>query len=377
MIRLTIPSIEEDDLQAVCNILATGYLVQGPQVAAFEQAIAEYVGARYAIAVCNCTAALQLALLALDVGPGDKVAVTTYSWPATGNVIALCGAQPIFIDIDPVTYNMDPQALERILEQTSVKAIVPVHTFGGMADMRRICAVADRYGVPVVEDAACALGAELEGCRAGVWGIIGCFSFHPRKAITTGEGGMIVTNNDILARRLRILRNHGINPDAPDPDFIAPGYNLRLTEFQAALGLSQMKKVERIIKKRQALAAHYNKLLERSCLTSPRSLAGSRHVYQSYVALLPPEAVPHRSAIISALRQCGIEITIGTYHMPLTTYFRTLYGFQPGDFPITDEIAARSISLPLYETLQNEQQEHLIWTLIQEIEKHGSTSLNS
>lgn len=363
MIRLTIPSIEEDDLEAVRRVLLSGYLVQGREVATFEDDLARYVGTTHAIAVANCTAALHLALLALDVGPGDKVAVTTYSWPATANVIAICGAEPVFVDVDPVTFNISPDALEQTLKSVRVKAILPVHAFGGMADMRRIAETAARYGVPVVEDAACALGASLEGRMAGTWAVMGCFSFHPRKAITTGEGGAITTNDPALAKRLRALRNHGQDPDAPAPDFILPGYNLRLTEFQAALGVSQMGKLERVIAARRNGAARYDALLAGSDLTPPAALPESRHVYQSYVALLPPSSRPRQKEIIAELKGQGVETSIGTYHMPLTTFFCKQGAYRAGDFPWTDDVASRSISLPLFEAITGRDQEAVVSAL--------------
>lgn len=364
MIRLTVPSIEADDLQVVQEVLASGYLVQGPRIEEFERVVAEQVGAEHAVAVANCTAALHLSLLVLGVEAGDRVAVTTYSWPATANVIALCGAEPVFIDIDPVTYNMDPARLEEALAAGAVKAVLPVHAFGGMADMRRIRAVADRFGTPVVEDAACALGAELEGVAAGAWGELGCFSFHPRKAVTTGEGGIITTNRADLARTLRILRNHGLDPDAPAPDFVAPGYNVRLTEFQAALGTTQMDKLGRIVASRRAGARNYERLLQGTGIVCPVALADSAHVYQSYVVLLPREDAPRRREILTALRTAGVEATIGTYHMPLTTYFRTRYGHEPGRFPVTDDVAERAVSLPLYDGLSEEEQEVVVESLL-------------
>jgi dTDP-4-amino-4,6-dideoxygalactose transaminase len=363
LIRLAIPSIEDDDLEAVRAALASGYLVQGPNVEAFEEAVAEYVGVEHGIAVSNGTAALFLALRALDIGPGDKVGVTAYSWPATANVIALCGAEPVFIDVDPETFNLDSRLLKKTLEATTLKAVLPVHAFGGMADMQTISDAARSYSVPVIEDAACALGATLEGKRAGSFGVMGCFSFHPRKAVTTGEGGMIVTDDADLARRLRALRNHGQDPDAPTPDFIMPGYNLRLTEFQAALGNTQMRKVERIIEKRRRSACVYDELIGGRRLAPPAALAGSRHVYQSYVVLLPREDASRRTSIIATLKERGIETTIGTYHLPLTTYFRAAGGFRSGDFPVTDDVAARAISLPIFETITPEQQATVVSAL--------------
>ena len=371
MIRLTVPSIEEDDLQAVREVLLSGFLVQGARVEAFERATARYVGVEHAVAVSSCTAALHLALLALGVGRGDRVAVATYSWPATANVIALIGAEPVFVDIEPSTFNMSPAALEETLHRTAVKAVMPVHTFGGPADMPQIVEIAGRFGVPIIEDAACALGAELNGRKAGTWGVMGCFSFHPRKAITTGEGGMIVTEDPALARKLRILRNHGLDPTADLPDFVDAGYNFRLTEFQAALGTSQLNKLERIIGKRRADAAQYDRLLEGTDLRTPVALRGSRHVYQSYVALLPAECATRRGEIIADLKSKCIETSIGTYHMPLTTYYRKRGGYRPGNFPVTDDIAPRAISLPLFETMTEEQQNQVVTSFLDKIHATG------
>lgn len=368
MIRLTIPSIEEDDLRAVREVLASGYLVQGARVAAFEQAVADYVGSQYAVAVCNCTAALHLALLALGVRPGDMVIVAAYSWIATANVVELCGAQPVFVDIQADTFNVDPNSLEGTLDRLMgnadtarrVKAVLPVHAFGQMADMPAILELVNRYRLPVVEDAACALGATLHGRQAGTWGVMGCFSFHPRKAITTGEGGLIITDDPALARRLRALRNHGQNPDALSSDFIMPGFNYRLTEFQAALGLTQLAKLDRIISARRHLAACYDGLLQDTPLQAPAVAMGSRPVYQSYVVLLPDEIAANRTRLIARLKETGIETTIGTLHMPMTNYFRRRFGYELEDFPITDQVYARSLTLPLYESLTPEAQRQVI-----------------
>ena len=360
MIRLTIPSLEEDDFQAVRDVLSTGYLVQGPSVAAFEADLASYLGVNHAIAVSNCTAALHLSLLALGVGRGDFVAVTAYSWPASANVIVLCGAEPVFVDIDPATYNMAPAALEQAFSRQPLKAVMPVHTFGNMADMPRIIEIAEKHEVPVVEDAACALGAEMHDRRAGAWGAMGCFSFHPRKAITTGEGGLIVTQDASLARTVRILRNHGVDPDSPAPDFVAAGYNLRMTEFQGALGRSQFCKLERIIAARQAAAERYNTLLSSTPLQLPQPQCGSRHIYQSYSPLLPRALAPHRGDIIRRLREDGIESTIGTYAIPFITFYRDRGGYVPEQFPATADVASRALTLPLHEFLTMSEQHTVV-----------------
>ncbi len=375
MIRLTIPSIQEDDLQAVCEVLRTGYLVQGAQVAAFEQTVAAYTGCRHAIAVSNCTAALHLTLLALDVRPGDLVVTTAFSWIATANVIELCGAQPVFVDIQPDTFNLDPdcleQTLKRLMAQSDtarrVKAIMPVHTFGQMADMEAIVELADRYHMPVIEDAACALAARQHERQAGTWGAMGCFSFHPRKAITTGEGGMIVTNSADLADRLRALRNHGIDPLAPSTDFIMPGLNYRMTEFQAALGVAQMSKLDRIVAARRERAARYDMLLCHTAIQPPAVPPDSWPVYQSYVVLLPAEVAARRADLIQHLRAQGIETTIGTWHMPLTSFFRARYGYRPGDFPACDGVFARALTLPLHEYLSQDEQNEVAAQLVRGI----------
>jgi perosamine synthetase len=375
MIRLTIPSIGEEDFAAVREVLASGYLVQGPKVREFEEQIAQLTGTKHAIAVSNGTAALHVALLALDVRLGDLVAVTSYSWTATANVIELCGAQPVFIDIDRGTYNMDPEALRLTLNRLAgnpetrrrLKAVLPIHAFGQLADMPAILEIAGEYELPVIEDAACALAAQLHGRQAGSWAPLGTFSFHPRKAITTGEGGMVTTDNGDYARKMRALRNHGLDPEAASPDFVLPGFNYRMTEFQAALGLSQMKKLERIVDARRCLAQNYHSLLAGSPVTPPAVLAGSDPVYQSYVCLLPPDQAARRVEIIKSLRERGIETTIGTWHMPMTSYFRTRYGYRSGDFPVSEEVFARSISLPLYEGLSRESQEFVVRSLLEVI----------
>lgn len=372
MIRLTIPFIEEDDLRVVREVLASGYLVQGPRVAAFERAVVDYVGTKYAVAVSSCTAALHLALLATDVRAGDLVLVTSYSWISTANVIELCGAQPVFVDIRPDTFNMDPGCLEAALLRLMVvpdtarrvKAILPVHTFGQMADMPEILELADRYNLPVIEDAACALGATLHGRQAGIWGCMGCFSFHPRKTITTGEGGIIATNDYGLARRLQALRNHGQNPEVSSPEFIMPGFNYRMTEFQAALGISQMTKLDRIIVSRRRMASNYNKLLSGTPVQAPIVSGGGRPVYQSYVVLLPEYMTSHRQSIIEQLREDRVETTIGTWNMPMTSYFRSRYGYQMGDFPMADQVFTRSLCLPLHENISSQEQQYVTDNLV-------------
>jgi dTDP-4-amino-4,6-dideoxygalactose transaminase len=260
---------------------------------------------------------------------------------------------------------MDPAALESVLKRVMgnretarrVKAILPVHAFGLMADMDEITALADHYRIPVVEDAACALGASLHGKPAGSWGALGCFSFHPRKAITTGEGGIVSGNDPEQIRRLRALRNHGQDPESPSTDFILPGLNCRMTEFQAAFGLVQIQKLDAIITERRRCARRYDDLLQDSGLAFPKIPPGQSPVYQSYVVLLPEEVADDRNAIIARLKDAGIETTIGTWNMPMTSFFRVRYGFRQGDFPVADRVFARSLTLPLYAHMTPSNQE--------------------
>ena len=352
MIRLASPDIDESEIAAAAEALRSGHLVQGPRVAEFERQLAQRLGSPHVAAVSNGTAALHIALLALNIRPGDKVAVTTFSWPATANVIELCGATPVFIDIEEQTFGMNAGLLDVALGSDSgIRAIMPVHAFGGMAGMRQIGNVARRYQLPIVEDAACALGAVLDGRQAGRWGTLGCFSFHPRKAATTGEGGAVVVDDPELLRQLRILRNHGQDPASPEVDFVTPGFNYRLSEMQAAVGSAQLAKLDRFIAKRRELAALYDQRLAALPVTIPRSLSPEAHVYQSYVVLLPEDAASRRKALIAQLRDMGVETTIGTYHMPLLTYYRNKYGFKSGDFPVSESIAARALALPMHSRL--------------------------
>jgi perosamine synthetase len=368
VIRLAIPDIDEDDVAAVVDVLRSGWLVQGDHVRQFEAGIGDLVGAKHAVAVSSCTAALQLSLLALGIRQGDRVAVPAYSWPATANVVALSGADPVFIDIEPLSFNMDPQKLEESLRTWSnVKAIVPVHAFGGMADLPRILELGERYGAPVLEDAACALGATLHGRSAGAWGSAGCFSFHPRKSITTGEGGIVATNDADLADRVRSLRNHGIARVPGPPDFVLPGFNYRMTDLQGALGCTQLAKLPRLLARRREMASEYDRLLAGSGLQTHCSIEPASHVHQAYVALLPPGRGAQRQWVLSQLQGRGIEAGIGTHHIPLTSFFRQRFGYAPGDFPVTDDVAARAIALPLHTQVSPEQQAHVVTALLSEL----------
>lgn len=355
MIRLAKPPVDERDLAAVTAVLRSGWLVQGPEVQAFESETARLAGAAHGVAVTNGTAALHLALLALGIGPGDEVAVAAYSWPATANAIVLCGATPVFVDIEPGSLGMDPQRLNDLLRtRAGIRAVLPVHAFGRFCDMPAIRAAAEAHRIPVLEDAACALGARLGGRPAGSWGTAACFSFHARKLVTTGEGGMVVTDDEALADRVRALRNHGLDPKSAEPNFLFAGFNCRMTEFQGALGRVQLAKLPDLIAAHRRAAQWYAELLASLPVELPSAIEPDAHVYQAYVVLLPHAAAPRRPQILAGLRTRGVEATIGTHHIPLITYYRRQGGYQPGDFPATDDLAARAVALPMHHALTRE-----------------------
>jgi perosamine synthetase len=372
-IPLIKPWIDQDDLDAVNRVLLSGQLVQGPNVAEFERMFADYVGTKFAIAGPNCTEALYLVLLAKGITAGDKVAVTTYSWPTTANVIELVGATPIFIEIESQGFNMDPIHLQQAFEKhPDIKLVMPVHTFGGSCDIQSILEIASANGAKVLEDAACALGTSWNGVRAGAHGIAGCFSFHPRKAITTGEGSMTTTNDPELAEKLLRLRNHGQQKPANGGmwnEFVEPGHNYRMTDFQAALGVSQMKKLDRIIEQRRSLAKNYEKLFAGTEIQTPKDHAKGFHVYQSYVLLLPEKVRPNRDALITEIRSEGIEVTLGTYHMPLLHFYEAKYGFKKGDFPVSERVNDCTLTIPLYGGMPEGSQERIAETVIGKVER--------
>jgi dTDP-4-amino-4,6-dideoxygalactose transaminase len=365
-IPITRPVLGGAEQAAVAAVLDSGFLVQGAHVAEFERRVAETVGVAHAIAVSSGTSALRVALHALGVGPGDRVVVTPYSWIATANVIELSGATPVFVDIDPETFNMDPGLLRERLagmatEGTlaSVRAIMPVHTFGNPADLLEVAAVAREHEIPLVEDAACALGAHVDGRQAGSVGAIGCFSFHPRKIITTGEGGMVVTGDDELATFARAFRNHGQQLVDGRPDFVLAGDNLRMTDFQGAIGVAQMDRLDELLASRARLAERYDGLLEPLGFSPQRRSPAA--AVQAYVVLCPEGAAA--ADVIAELRGREIEATIGTTAIPFSQYFTQRYGLTPADLPHTATVSARAVTLPLYPQMTEGDQDAVVGAL--------------
>jgi dTDP-4-amino-4,6-dideoxygalactose transaminase len=340
------PQLGEEELAEVATVLASGQLTQGPMVSAFEAMVAEATDSRHAVAVTSATTALHLSLAALEIGPGDEVLVADFTFPATANVVVQQGATPVLVDIDLDTFAMSAPDLERRLTDRT-RAIMPVDPFGLPADLEPILEVARTRGIPVIEDAACALGARYRGRPTGSLATTGCFSFHPRKSITTGEGGMVTTSDDSLAERLRLLRSHGGVRAEGRFTFEAAGFNYRLSDILAAVGVAQMRRLSEFLAARRRVAARYDERLSGlGRLRTPVTPAWATHTFQSYVVLLDEDV--DRDRIISSLRGEGIESTIGTYALHAQPFFRNSLGHRPGDLPNSQRAFLSTLALPLH-----------------------------
>lgn len=364
-IPLTRPDTDEHEVNAVASVLASGILTQGPKVVALEERMAALVGTGQAIATTSATTALHLTLASLGIGRGDDVLVADFTFPATANVVIQQGARPILVDVDPTTLSMDPADLQRRVTPAS-RAIIPVHPFGLSADMDGIRNIADRHGLMVVEDAATALGAMHMNRPVGGLGVAGCFSFHPRKSITTGEGGMIVTDDHDLADRMRLLRSHGGRREHGRFTFEAAGYNYRLSDVLAAIGIAQLEKLDGLLARRRSRAERYRDLLSRARdLELPTDAPWGKHVFQSYVVTLPGNV--DRDAVIRRLANVGVESTIGTYALHSQPFYMDAFGYRPDDLPIAEAAFRRTLSIPLFPSMTDEQQDHVAESLISAI----------
>lgn len=347
-IALASPDIGEEEIDLVTKVLRSGMLIQGKYVAALEEKIATFVGVKHAIAVSNGTATLHLILMAMGIGPGDEVIVPAFSYVASANAVELVGARPIFVDIEHGYYNVNPHLIEeRLTERT--KAIMVVHEFGLAANMNPILEISQRRNIPIIEDAACALGAAVHGRKTGSMGLAGSFSFHPRKAITCGEGGVVTTNDDELAESIRVLRNHGISYINGKMDFIAAGLNYRMTDFQAAMILPQLERLPIIIEKRSVLADQYSSLLSRTNFLLPINPDGYIHSWQTFHILLKKDL--NRDKLIEKLVKCGIGTNYGAQCIPATTYYQSKYRIDLGLFPCAMSAYENGLAIPLYEKL--------------------------
>jgi UDP-4-amino-4,6-dideoxy-N-acetyl-beta-L-altrosamine transaminase len=374
--------ISEEDIAAVCAVLRSDFLTQGPAIERFERKVAEQCGARYAVAVSNATAALHIACLALDLGPGDAAWTSPNTFVASANCARYCGADVDFVDIDPVTWNMSPVQLAQKLAVAAEhgrlpKVLVPVHFSGRSCDMKAIGQLARKYGVAVIEDASHAIGARYDDGPVGDCRYSDCavFSFHPVKIVTTGEGGVIVTNRADLAARLMRLRSHGITRDAslmsaqdPGPwhyEQIELGYNYRMTDIQAALGSSQMARLGVFVERRGALAARYDDLLAGLSLNLPQLVSTAQSSWHLYVVRLCLDKISrsHRE-IFEAMRAAGIGVNLHYIPVHLQPYYRAL-GFAPGHCPEAERYHHEAISLPLYSSMSEHDQDYVAETLRQ------------
>ncbi len=349
--------LDEDDLQAVVEVLRSDWLTTGPTVETFEEALADFVGAKSAVAVSSGTAALHASIYALGIGPGDEVIVPPMTFAATVNAVVFQGGTPVFADVDPNTLLLDPGMVEsKVTPRT--KAILPVDFAGQPCDYDSLRAIADRYGLGLLADACHSLGATDRGRRVGTLADLSTFSFHPVKHITTGEGGMVTTDNPAFARRLRIFRNHGITTDHRQRaaaaswlyEMVDLGYNYRLTDFQCALGLSQLRKLSDWVARRRAIAHDYDEAF--AALDSVRPLRVRpevSHSYHLYVVELDLNRLEaDRPTIFAALHAEGIGVAVHYIPVHLHPYYRKRFGFRDGDFPIAERAYSRVLSLPLF-----------------------------
>ncbi len=366
-IPVTRPYFNESEEQILIETIRSGWVAQGPRVKLFEQAIADYVRAPFAIAANSCTSALQISLEVLGVGPGDEVIVPSFTFVATANAVVHRGAKPVFADIDPATYNMNPSGMEALITERT-KAIMPVDQVGLPADLDPILKIAKKRNLRVLEDAACALGSEYKGRLIGGISEITCFSFHPRKLITTGEGGMITTANEELAKAARIIVSHGASVSDLSrhqsakivfEEYPVCGYNFRMSDLQAAVGLAQMQKLNEILEKKRYFAERYNQAFAAMDeLEIPAEPAGIRGNYQSYLLRILSKAKKSRDEVMNILLEKGIATRRGVMAIHLEPAYRSRFGLI--HLPETERAFRETIILPLYPQMTTEEQDYVI-----------------
>jgi perosamine synthetase len=372
IIPISLPSMGQEEWEATKEPIFSGWITQGPKIAEFEKIFAERHKVKHAIAVSNCTTALHLALVALGIKAGDEVLVPAFTWVSTANAIMYCGATPVFVDIDIKTFNINPDEIAKKLTHKT-KAIIPVHLFGLCADIDSIKKIAPK--LKIVEDGACAAGAAIQDRPAGSLGDIGCFSFHPRKSVTTGEGGMLTTNNDELAEKLNMLRNHGASISEEQrhkgpkpyilPEFDMVGYNYRMTDIQGAVGVVQLKKLDKFIDERQRWADYYNEQLAAiQWLRVPYIPGGYKHGWQSYVLFVDENKAPmKRNDLMEYLQKQGISTRPGTHAVHMLGFYAKTFGIKPSDFPAAFAANEYSMSIPLHNKMTEEDYKYVVQVL--------------
>ena len=379
-IPITKPVLGQRERELILKPLETGWLVQGPYVQRFEEAFCKFSGAAHALAVSNCTTGLHLILHAMGIGPGDEVVLPSFTYIATANAVEYTGARPVFCDINPATFNLDPASLEEKITGRT-RALMPVSLFGLCAPMDAVNKISQKHGLKVIEDAACALGATRNGKHAGTECDAASFSFHPRKAVTTGEGGMVTTGNKELFETMAKLRNHGA--EATDlerhlsqggsllPAFNMLGFNYRMTDLQGALGVAQMERAAEIIAGRRAAARVYGEMLkDLEGFDPPWVPKGYEHSYQSYVVLFNGGEHPgqgnlaelnrRRNRLMGAMEKEGIAVRQGTHAVHTLGFYAEKYGIKPGDFPMSLLADRLSVTLPLFPGISREEQARVV-----------------
>lgn len=373
-----------EEEQAIVQPLRDGWVVQGKYVQEFENKFSDYTDIPHSIATTSCTTALHIAVTSLDLKPGDEVIVPAFTWISTANVVEYLGATPVFCDIDLTTFNIDVKKIEALINERTV-GIIPVHLFGLAADMNPIIDLAKQHDLWVVEDAACGFGAYYHGQHVGAFGEMGCFSFHPRKSITTGEGGMITTRDSDLDRLCRVLRDHGASRTDFDrhgnkgsfllAEYNHLGYNFRMTDLQGAVGVVQIDRGEWIMQQRQRLATVYDDILSNVAgINAPVVPEGYQHGYQAYVTLFAPEKPDlsnveklneQRNTIMMTLEERGISTRQGTHSVALQNYYAKKYNIKHEDFPQAYLAQQLSLTLPLYPQMTDEEQSYVCDNLLE------------
>lgn len=361
-------TIEQDDIQAVVDVLKSDFLTTGPKIAEFEQTVADYVGAKYAVAISNGTSALHAACFAAGIEPGDEVITTPLTFAASANCVLYCGGTLVFADVDPKTYNIDPEDIQRKITDRT-KAIIAVHLAGQPCDMDAIHSIAREHGLIVIEDGAHALGSVYKGKKVGSMSDMTTFSFHPVKPITTGEGGMIVTDNEDFYKKMILFRSHGITRDDSmmtrndGPWFYQQfnlGYNYRITDIQCALGCSQMKKLDRFLARRKEIVARYNEAFA-DCdnIITPYQLSDTESGWHLYIVQVKK---CDRRQVFENMREKGIGVNVHYIPVYMHPYYQE-HGYENVHCANAEEIYSHIISLPLYPGLTSEQQDYVIDTL--------------
>ncbi|MFG2936777.1 DegT/DnrJ/EryC1/StrS family aminotransferase [Streptomyces sp. NPDC048282] len=368
-IPVMIPWLGEEEARAASDAVLSGWVAQGPRVAAFEKAFAERVGAEHGVAVSSCTTALHLSLVALGIGPGDEVVVPSLSFIATANAVRYVGAEPVFADVDPATGNLTPATVNAV-RTARTAAVLAVHQGGVPADAHALRAACADWDLPLVEDAACAIGSTVGGKPVGHGALLAAWSFHPRKLVTTGEGGMITTDDAEWAARLRRLREHGMNASAADrhasnkpvlESYLEVGFNYRMTDVQAAIGLVQLGKLDAMIARRRELAARYDALLhDVPGLTPVRDPAHGTSNFQSYWVLLDEDFPVGRDELLAALSEAGVSARRGI----MAAHLEPAYADHPrAPLPVTERLTRDSLILPLFHTMTEAQQDRVVTAL--------------